>query len=719
MANRFLLLCFLLIPGVLAAQVISIDSARVLPPGTTVTVRGIATNGGELGIIRYFQDGTGGIAAYPGTGSVGGFAAAVMPGDSIEVTGILDDYHGLLEINPVTGFSKILSGVPLPAPKLLKLSDISEEYESQLVGFECVVFPSGGGIFSAGAFDVTDSDGNSAKLYLQSGHPMAGAVIPGTPIYLRSILSQYNSFQLLVRNQDDFSQSLCFYFTEQLQQSGISTTGFTLSWETNLGAVTKLHYGTTPALGAMVSVAGDTTANAYVFNNLQPGTVYWVQVESERNGSVILSPAMPFATQSLSSGQIKVFFNHDIEPAFANGFMPEGQSSAEVLTETMARINAAQQTLDVAMYNNNRPELVNALSEAYNRGVRVRYIADGDASNTALNTAVPFPVVRNNSSGLMHDKFLVIDADLPDKSWVMSGSLNWTTQNIFTDFNNTLFIQDQSLARAYEIEFEEMWGSNDTIPDLQNGRFGSNKRDNTPHHFIIGGKQLESWFSPSDRTTSRIVETVYTTDGEALFATFSFTKDEVADALVDVFNNNAAVRGIIENISDLGAEIDYLKAAGIDCRPHPLTGEFHHKYGVFDTNSSDPVVLTGSHNWSNAAETSNDENTLVIHDFRLASLYKAEFEKRWQALSVPSYAPPKPHINLFPNPASEFLNIQMATETVAEIMIRNLLGELVLSATYDGQSPEHTVDISTLAVGQYIAFIKTRHEFYAIPFQKI
>ncbi len=43
---------------------ISIQEARNLPAGTVVTVKGIATNGSEMGIIRYFQDGTAGIAAY-------------------------------------------------------------------------------------------------------------------------------------------------------------------------------------------------------------------------------------------------------------------------------------------------------------------------------------------------------------------------------------------------------------------------------------------------------------------------------------------------------------------------------------------------------------------------------------------------------------------------------------------------------------------------------
>jgi predicted extracellular nuclease len=120
MIKRILFLAFLIIPGVLSAQTIPILSARAQPLGSSVTVRGIVTNGSELGKIRYLQDGSAGIAAYPGTGSAPGFEAAVSAGDSIEVTGTLVSYFGLLEITPITSYSVIVGNLPLPAPKPLK-----------------------------------------------------------------------------------------------------------------------------------------------------------------------------------------------------------------------------------------------------------------------------------------------------------------------------------------------------------------------------------------------------------------------------------------------------------------------------------------------------------------------------------------------------------------------------------------------------------------------
>jgi phosphatidylserine/phosphatidylglycerophosphate/cardiolipin synthase-like enzyme len=49
----------------------------------------------------------------------------------------------------------------------------------------------------------------------------------------------------------------------------------------------------------------------------------------------------------------------------------------------------------------------------------------------------------------------------------------------------------------------------------------------------------------------------------------------------------------------------------------------HHKVIVLDGQS----VVTGSYNFSNNAETRNDENLLVIESPEIASQYEAEFRR--------------------------------------------------------------------------------------------
>ena len=703
----------------LSAQ--SVAASRAQPVGTSVTVRGIVTNGPELGKIRYLQDGTAGIAAFPGTGSVAGFDGAVFPGDSIEVTGTMVSYHGLLEITPISAFSILSTGNTLPAPKPISFSQMADEFESQLVEFECISFVNAAATFAnSGAFNVTDTEGSGAKIYLRSGHPLVGSSIPSGPFRLRAILSEYDDFQLLPCNTDDFQTSTCFFFPQKLEQSSINTTGFQVNWKTSLPANCKLRIGTSATPNIEISIPALNTEHGYLFSNLEPGTVYWVQIVALHDGETILSEPTPFATRSLSSGQIKTYFNHGIDPAFANGFVPNGETPEAVLIETIARIDAAQQTIDVAVYNNNRDVITNALSAAHARGVRVRYVAALNASNTALDPAPPFPVLYGNDVAIMHNKFMIIDADISSKAWVMGGSLNWTNQNIISDFNNTLFIQDQSLARGYEIEFEEMWGGEDLQPDITASRFGPAKRDNTPHQFIIGGHLVESYFSPSDQTTSHIETVIRSAQSEALFAAFSFTKNELGKALADVHNTNASVRGIMENISDVGAEYDYLLSSGVNIRHHYLSGEFHHKYGVVDAYDwdSDPTIVTGSHNWSVAAETINDENTLVLHDPVLATLFKAEFEKRWGEFPVSVQSVSTVAVKAFPNPTAGLLELRGLPEEAGILWVKNALGQVLITENRSAGA-SFSLDVTALKAGQYHITFASANAAISIPFQKI
>jgi hypothetical protein len=57
----------------------------------------------------------------------------------------------------------------------------------------------------------------------------------------------------------------------------------------------------------------------------------------------------------------------------------------------------------------------------------------------------------------------------------------------------------------------------------------------------------------------------------------------------------------------------------------------HHKYMIIDQAApgSDPMLFTGSHNWSAAADNENDENTLIIHDATLPNIYYQQFVKRF------------------------------------------------------------------------------------------
>jgi len=93
------------------------------------------------------------------------------------------------------------------------------------------------------------------------------------------------------------------------------------------------------------------------------------------------------------------------------------------------------------------------------------------------------------------------------------------------------------------------------------------------------------------------------------------------------------IRGVLDNNTDTGSQFAFLKSGGVDMLldPNP-SALLHHKYGLVDADLSTATqfVITGSHNWTSAAETSNNENTLILQSNRIANLYLQEFAARYK-----------------------------------------------------------------------------------------
>jgi len=662
---------------------IDISEARNMSLGSTVTIEGIATNGEELGIIRYVQDDSGGIAVYPGAGSVGDFPDEVKRGDLVQITGELKEFNGLLEVDPITDYSILSSGNDLPEPASLTTNEIEEETEAILCRVENVTFTAGGNTFSVGNYEITTDDGKS-EIYVRSNHPMIGEEIPLAKVNLTGIVSQFNSiYQVLPRGIEDLEIADDFFLTMSPKQSNIETNSFKIEWETNEQATSVIKYGTTPALGEVVEFSDLKTSHEIDLNDLEPATFYYLQVCSNNGSTEVSSSIGIYSTASNSSGTMKVYFTHQVDGSFSSGPFPFGTTGAAIEGEIIKRINEAQTSIDASIYNINRTTIVSALNDAYDRGVVVRYIADNETANLALSNPTPdFPIIRGNPDGLMHNKFFIFDAEDTDNSWILTGSTNMTEQNIASDYNNAIFIQDEALAKAYTMEFEEMWGTDQPDPGIFTVLFGSEKSNNTPHLFSINGIDVESYFSPSDNTTIAIAKAIASADSELQFALLTFTNNELGDAVLKAHNSGIVTRGIVDNINDQGSEFDYLLSNGVNISTDNTTTSTHHKYCIIDANelTSDPQVVLGSHNWSGAAETRNDENTLIIHDDRIANLYLQEFEARWceSQAGVDCVTSTKEtdlfqhEFEIYPNPTTDYANVELTIDETNDITLQLL-----------------------------------------------
>jgi hypothetical protein len=178
---------------------------------------------------------------------------------------------------------------------------------------------------------------------------------------------------------------------------------------------------------------------------------------------------------------------------------------------------------------------------------------------------------------------------------------------------------------AYTTEFEEMF----------NGTFQTAKADNTTHVFSYTNSIVESYFSPTDGVEIQVSDVLSNAQESIYFALFYFTEDAMSDILVTkAVTEGLTVSGIFDAVGAKNqySEDEKLCAAGIPVKVENFGGKVHHKFAVIDINGADPIVVTGSYNWTASGDDSNDENTLIIHDAALAQRYYQEYLRLYSVI---------------------------------------------------------------------------------------
>lgn len=318
----------------------------------------------------------------------------------------------------------------------------------------------------------------------------------------------------------------------------------------------------------------------------------------------------------------------DPAPYFTDNVTAAADSTAVTVMEQalLDRLNAAAASVDVALYELDRISVRDALIAAHNRSVAVRVVTDdedgyGDnAVHFQALEAAGIPVVHDNRSSLMHNKFIIIDG-----RYVWTGSTNLTDNGLTLNHNNSLLFDAADLAAIFTTEFEEMFTS---------GLFGTAKSDNTDHTLSYDGADLEIYFSPSDGALTELIAEVNAAQDSVHFAIFSFTDDPLREALIAARNRGVSVRGVWDTLGAANqySEDETLCSAGIALKRDTFSGILHHKFMVIDAGGASPVLITGSMNWSGAGADRNDENTLIYHDADAAQAYADAWQTLWAAI---------------------------------------------------------------------------------------
>lgn len=292
-------------------------------------------------------------------------------------------------------------------------------------------------------------------------------------------------------------------------------------------------------------------------------------------------------------------------------------------------------------------------------------INQGDALVILRNGGIPIIDDRaDNSKGsdLMHHKFLVIDGKT-----TISTSANLTTSDVHGDFasnpsrgnaNNLLKINSPEVAQLFTQEFNFLWG--DGVGGQPDSLFGTKKPFRPAKTLEVGNNTITIQFSPSNKnipwtqsSNGLINQNLVQANQNIDLALFVFSDQNLANTLQTDQSKGVQIKLLIDDqfvFRSYSEGLDLLGVALADeqCRyeagnspwqnpiasvgtPNLPPGDLlHHKFGLID----DQVVITGSHNWSEAANSSNDETVVIVKNPVVAAHFRREFDRLYSSASL-------------------------------------------------------------------------------------
>ena len=273
----------------------------------------------------------------------------------------------------------------------------------------------------------------------------------------------------------------------------------------------------------------------------------------------------------------------------------------------------------------------------------------------------------SKGSGLMHHKFAIVDGIT-----TIVTSANFTTSGTHGDFdsaesrgntNNLIKIESPELAAIFTEEFNLLWG--DGPGGKRDSKFGVQKPYRGMQQVQVGGGTIAVQFAatgrkvPWDKSANGAIALVLAKARQSAdLALFVFSEQALADELENASQRGVRVRSLIDPsfaYRSYSEALDMLGVALADkrCRyedgnrpwPNPIAtvgvsqlpqgDKLHHKFAILD----EQIVIAGSLNWSESANTKNDETVLVIDNPTVAAHFVREFERLYNTayLGIPAH----------------------------------------------------------------------------------
>ena len=172
---------------------------------------------------------------------------------------------------------------------------------------------------------------------------------------------------------------------------------------------------------------------------------------------------------------------------------------------------------------------------------------------------------------------------------------------------------------------------------------------------LCHGGEVRVYFSPDGRCQEQVCSEIRSAARTIDVMMYYFTNHSICEALADAGKKKVNVRVILDSSQKDLRYSNWKKLKSLDIPVHFYSGEglLHHKVAIIDGET----VLTGSYNWTQAAQEKNQENLIIIKDEKIADVFQREFEKLFNETGasrengaspdIKKRAPPAPAADVF------------------------------------------------------------------------
>jgi phosphatidylserine/phosphatidylglycerophosphate/cardiolipin synthase-like enzyme len=317
-----------------------------------------------------------------------------------------------------------------------------------------------------------------------------------------------------------------------------------------------------------------------------------------------------------------------------------GQSAADVAAQAVAFLDAAERSLDLALYDIDLTEesatsVTDSLVAAHERGVAVRIAYNLDHEMPIPVPPPPegvpdlierLPVETKAIAGepdLMHHKYVVRDGKA-----VWSGSANWTGDSWTRQENILAAVESDGIAAAFACDFEQLWTTGNVALS----------GDIDPDPVQVGDRRVRAWFCPGrgESLAHRIANRISRARERVRICSPVLTSapvlgslaEAIADGKLDVAGcvDGTQMQGVYYQWRENGNAAWKMPLVEAIFRRVPFSGKPSTPYGRGDNvhdymhaklTVCDDLVFAGSYNLSHSGEL-NAENVLEIKDRELA-----------------------------------------------------------------------------------------------------